>query len=423
MAGGDLVTDLSRAAAEALDAADPLARFRDRFVITDPGLLYVDGNSLGRLPAATRERVAAAVDDWGARMVSGWPDWIELPEQVGDRLGRAVLGAGPGEALVCDSTTVNLYKLASAALDVREGAIVVDADDFPTDRYVLAGLARANHRELRLMRTDPVAGPSPDDVARACAGGPVALVCLSLVGYRSGALGDVPAIADEAHAGGGLMLWDLSHAAGSVPVHLGRDGADLAVGCTYKYLNAGPGAPAFLWARRGLVDELGSPIQGWFGQREQFAMGPEYDPQPGIARFAAGTPPIAGIVAVDEGVRLAEEAGIDALWAKAQGLTGLAVELHDAWLTPLGFSLGSPRDAVQRGAHVALRHPDAWRICRALIEHARVVPDFREPDSVRLGLPPLYTRFVDVWDALDRLRSLVTAGTHRTVAATRSRVT
>jgi kynureninase len=251
----------------------------------------------------------------------------------------------------------------------------------------------------------------------------VALVCLSLLGYRSGALGNVHAIADEAHAGGGLMLWDLSHAAGSVPVHLGRDGADLAVGCTYKYLNAGPGAPAFLWARRGLVDDLGSPIQGWFGQREQFAMGPEYDPQPGIARFAAGTPPVAGIVAVDEGVRLVEEAGIDALWAKAQGLTGLAVELHDAWLTPLGFSLGSPRDPAQRGAHVAVRHPDAWRICRALIEHARVVPDFREPDSVRLGLPPLYTRFVDVWDALDRLRSLVTAGTHRTVAATRNRVT
>jgi kynureninase len=418
-----VVSDFSRATAEALDAADRLAGFRDRFVITDPRLLYVDGNSLGRLPVATRERLADAVEDWGARMVRGWPEWIDLPAQVGDRLGRAVLGAGPGETLVCDSTTVNLYKLASAALDLREGAMVVDAADFPTDRYVLAGLARARGRELRLLRTDQVAGPSPDDLTRARAAGPVALVCLSLVGYRSGALVNPATMADEAHAGGGLMLWDLSHAAGSVPIDLERDGADLAVGCTYKYLNAGPGAPAFLWARPDLADELRSPIQGWFGQREQFAMGPDYDPQAGILRFAAGTPPIAGVMAVDEGVRLVEEAGIDPLWAKAQALTGLATELHDAWLAPLGFSLGSPRDPSRRGAHVALRHPDAWPICRALIEHALVVPDFREPDSVRIGLPPLYTRFVDVWDALDRLRSLVEAGTHRTVAATRSRVT
>jgi kynureninase len=417
------VTDLSRHGAEALDAADPLARFRDGFVVTDPDLLYVDGNSLGRLPVATRERLMTAVDEWGARMVTGWPDWIELPAQVGDRLGRAVLGAGPGETLVCDSTTVNLYKLASAALELREGAIVADAGDFPTDRYVLAGLARARGRDLRLLSGDPVTGPGAEEVARACGDGPVALVCLSLVGYRNGALLNARAMADEARAGGALMLWDLSHAVGAVPLHLERDGADLAIGCTYKYLNAGPGAPAFLWARPDLVDALRSPIQGWFGQRDQFAMGPQYDPQPGIGRFATGTPPIAGILAVEEGVRLAEEAGIDALWAKAQALTALAVELHDAWLAPLGFSLGSPRDPGRRGAHVALRHLEAWPICRALIERARVVPDFREPDSVRLGLPPLYTRFVDVWDALDRLRALVEAGTHRTVGTVRRRVT
>jgi kynureninase len=356
-------------------------------------------------------------------MVTGWPEWIELPERVGDRLGQAVLDARSGETLVCDSTTVNLYKLASAALDLREGAIVADAADFPTDRYVLAGLARTRRRELRLLETDPIVGPAPDDVARACADGPVAVVCLSLVGYRNGALVEARATADEAHTGGGLMLWDLSHAAGPVPIHLERDGADLAVGCTYKYLNAGPGAPAFLWARPGLVDELQSPIQGWFGQRDQFAMGPVYDPQAGIARFAAGSPPVAGILAVDEGVRLVEEAGVEAQWAKAQALTSLAVDLHDGWLTRLGFSLGSPRDPSRRGAHVALRHPEAWPICRALIEHARVVPDFREPDSVRLGFPPLYTRFVDVWDALDRLRSLVESGVQRTIEATRSRVT
>jgi kynureninase len=396
-----------RAYAEELDARDALAGFHDRFVHEDGDRIYLDGNSLGRLPRVTAERLAARVDEWGSRLVTGWTDWIELPERVGDMLANHVLGARPGEVLVADSTTVNLYKLASVALDLRPGAIVVDPHEFPTDRYVLEGLAAARGRELRL--TDPSAP----------VGGDVALVCLSLVSYRSGELVDMAAV--EEAAGDAIVLWDLSHAAGAVPIDLAH--ADLAVGCTYKYLSAGPGAPAFLYVRQSLQDALRSPIQGWFGQREQFLMGPRFEPEAGIARFHAGTPSILGLTAVEAGVELVAEAGIEPLRRKSEALTALAVELHDLWLVPLGFELGSPRDPARRGAHVSLRHPDAWRICRALIERAGVIPDFRLPDSVRLGLPPLYTRFTDVWDALDRLRRLVEDQAYADVDPALTRVT
>ena len=419
MAGPDLT---ARERAEALDAADPLRSFRDRFEHGDGRRIYVDGNSLGRLSTDARDALHAAVDDWGRRLVTGWHDWIDAPARTGDALGAAALGAAPGQVLACDSTTVNLYKLAGAAIRARSGRVVADASDFPTDRYVLAGLAADHGRELRMLAGDPVDGPSPADVERACAGG-AALVCLSIVNYRSGALADVEGITAAAHAAGALALWDTCHAAGAVPVARDRDGADLAVGCTYKYLNAGPGAPAFLYVRAGLQEELRSPVQGWFGQRDQFAMGPDYEPAPGIDRFLAGTPPILGLAAVEAGAAMLAEAGIAAVAAKAAALTGLAVELVDARLAPLGFTLGTPRDPARRGAHVSLRHPDAWRICRALIERADVVPDFRAPDSIRFGLPPLYTRFVDVWDAVDRLAGIVARGEHERVDAAAARVT
>lgn len=410
----------SRAAAAALDADDPLAAFRERFVLDEGDRVYVDGNSLGRLPLAARDRIARLVDEWGERLVTAWPDWIDAPLRAGDHLARACLGAAPGTVLVADSTTVNLYKLAAAVLAARPGrpVLVTDAGEFPTDRYVLQGLG-----EVRLLDADPVDGPTPDDVADACAGGDVGLVCLSLVSYRSGALADVGAITTAAHRAGALVLWDLSHAAGAVEVELDASGADLAVGCTYKYLNGGPGSPAYLYVRRGLQEALRSPIQGWFGQREQFAMGPAYEPLPGIGRFAAGTPPILGIAAVEAGVELVEEAGIAAIQAKAAALTTLAVELADERLAPLGFELGTPRDPARRGAHVALRHPQAWQVCQALLARADVVPDFRGPDVVRFGLPPLYTRFVDVWDAVDRTARLVAAGEHEPFPVERARVT
>ena len=408
----------TREDALALDRDEPLAPFRDRFVIDDDNRIYADGNSLGRLPKETVARLSQRVDEWGERLVSAWPDWIDLPVRAGDLLARDVLGARAGEVIVSDSTTVNLYKLARAAIAARPGAIVTDTANFPTDRYVLAGVG-----ELLQFESDEIYGPSADDVERACTGGDVSLVCLSHVAYRSGALADVAAITAAAHAAGTLVLWDLSHSAGAVAVELEADDVDLAVGCTYKYLNAGPGAPAFLYVRESLQGELRSPIQGWFGQRNQFEMGAAYDPEPGIAKFLAGTPPILDLTAVEAGVELVAEAGIDALREKSVRLTELVIELHDAWLEPLGFALGSPRDAARRGAHVALSHDDAWQICRALIERADVVPDFRRPNVVRLGLPPLYTRFVDAWDMVDRLRRLVESGEYREVDAGTARVT
>jgi kynureninase len=412
------VTD--RAHAERLDAADPLARFRDRFVTDDPDVLYLDGNSLGRLPLATRERLHAIVDQWGSELVSAWHEWIDMPERAGDLLATEVLGARPGEVIVTDSTTVNLFKLASAVLDTRAGEVVTDTGNFPTDRYVLEGVARRHGRELRLFEADPLHGPQPEEVEAACSDGEVALVSLSQVGYRSGALADMEAIG---RAAGAPVMWDVSHSAGAVPIELERRGIELAVGCTYKYLNAGPGAPAFLYVREELQPALRTPIQGWFGQREQFQMERAYDPEPGVRGFLAGTPPILALAAVEEGARLVGEAGIDALRDKAMALTELVVELHDAHLAPLGFELASPRDATRRGGHVSLAHAEAWPICRALIERARVIPDFRGPDSIRLGLPPLYTRFTDVYDALERLRVLVERGEHRVLQTSRLRVT
>ena len=402
---------MTRDEAVALDAADPLAGFRERFVLGDGDRIYLDGNSLGRLPVATRERLRADVDQWGERLVSGWPDWIDVPARVGDLLAEHVLGARPGEVLVGDSTTVNLYKLCAAALDLHAGPLVIERASFPTDRYVLEGLAAQRGLELRLV----------DDVAAALDG--AALVVHSHVDYRSGEIADIPGLTERARAAGARVVWDLCHSAGAVPVDLRAGGAELAVGCTYKYLNGGPGAPAFLYVAGELQERLRSPIWGWFGQRDQFAMERDYDPAEGVARFAAGTPTILALAAVEEGVRVTAEAGVAGLREKSVAQCELIVALHDEWLAPLGFELGSPRDGARRGSHVSVRHPEAWPICRALIERANVIPDFRGPDSIRLGVAPLYTRFVDVWDALDRLRGLVERGEQRLVEQARGRVT
>ncbi len=406
--------------AEKLDRDDPLASFCERFVIADGERIYADGNSLGRLPLHAAVRVDGLMAEWGELLVTGWSRWIELPVKVGDLLAQ-VVGAHRGEVLACDSTTVNLYKLAHAALDLRPGAIVVDEHEFPTDRYVLEGVATRRGVPLRRLACDPVAGPQPDEVAAACDG--AGLVVLSLVNYRSGALADLPAITAAAHEAGALILWDLSHAAGAVEIGLSEHGVDLAIGCTYKYLNAGPGSPAFLYVRADLQDELRSPIQGWFGQRDQFRMGPAYEPAEGVERFHAGTPPIVGLAAVQAAVEVALEAGIAAARAKSRALTELTVRLYDERLEPLGFRLASPRDPDRRGGHVSLAHEDGWQICRALIELADVVPDFRGPDTIRLGFAPLYSRFVDVWDAHDRIAGLVESGRYRDVPADRLRVT
>jgi kynureninase len=422
----EIVTTIrtDRAHAEELDAADPLAGFRDRFVRDDKSLIYLDGNSLGPLPIATEARIAEVVrQEWGGGLVRSWASWIELPRRAGDLIGEHLVGAAPGQVAVCDSTTVNLYKLAAAALAARPGrnVIVTDDDNFPTDRYVLAGLAAQHGCELRMIATDRNDGVS-EDAVRAATDERTAVVSLSHVAYRSGALADMAAITAIAHEAGALMLWDLCHSVGAVPVELDASGADLAIGCTYKYVNAGPGAPAFLYVRDGLQDAMSQPVQGWFGQRDQFAMGPGYDPAPGIEKFLTGTPQIIGTAAVEEGARLLGEAGIGRLRAKGIALTELLIGLADEWLAPHGFTVASPRPSARRGAHVTLHHRDAWQLSQALIK-AGVIGDYRTPDRLRLGPAPIITRFTDVWDALDALRRIAGDRSYAGLAAERGRVT
>ena len=407
-----------RRCADALDEADPLRAFRDRFMpFNGPDvdrLIYLDGNSLGRPPLSAFDRLHDVVaSDWAGGLIRSWetpmpgrPTWMEHPAAVGDLLGTALLGAGPGQVVVSDSTTVNLYKLAAAALDARPDrrTIITEAGNFPTDRYVLEGLAAARGLRVQYVDVASDAGLSTSDLV-GMLDTDTALVCLSHVDYRSAAIADVAGITRAVHDVGALVLWDLCHSLGSMPIELDAAGVDLAVGCTYKYLNAGPGAPAFLFVRRELQASLRQPIWGWFGQRDQFAMGAAYDPAATIARFTTGTPNILGITLVEVGVELLAEAGIDRLRAKGIALTAYLVELFDVWLAPLGFELASPRDASLRGSHISLRHRDALRLCRALVE-AQVVPDYREPDLIRLGVAALTTSFADIHEAMRRLRNV-----------------
>lgn len=409
-----------------MDRDDPLAPFRDRFVLdADDGSetrrIYLDGNSLGRLPHATVERLRAVVEgEWGQGLVGSWNRWIDLAREGGDLLSTALLGGDAGEAALADSTTVNLYKALAAALEARpeRRSIVTDVGNFPTDRYVVQGLAAARGLTIRWVPSDP----SVDDVGAAL-DDDVAVVTLSHVAFTSGALIDMAAITEAAHHAGALTVWDLSHSVGVVPIALRSSCADLAVGCTYKYLNGGPGAPAFVYVRHEIQDDLRQPVWGWFGQRAQFEMAERYDPAPGIDRWLVGTPPVLSLVAAMEGIRVTADAGIDAVRAKSERLVALLERLTDEWLAPLGFEVRTPRDAAARGSHLALGHPEAWRLCRALIEHAGVVPDFRPPDVVRLGLAPLYTRYVDVWDAAVRLRLAAEGRLWEWVPPNRPRVT
>ncbi len=413
-----------RSYAQELDAADQLAPFRDRFVRQDRELIYLDGNSLGPLPVRTQARIAEVVDqDWGVGLVRSWDRWIQLPRQAGDMLGEHLLGAVPGQVIVCDSVTVNLYKLAWAAVDARPGrdVVITDDDNFPTDRYVLQGMAAQRGCELRVIHTDMDNGISEEALAEAL-DDRVALVALSHVAYRSGGLADMTKLTDLIHRAGALVLWDLCHSVGAVPVELDASGADLAVGCTYKYVNAGPGAPGFLYVREDLQALLCQPIWGWFGQHDQFAMGPRYDPAPGIDSFLTGTPNIIGSVAVEEGARLLGEAGLAALRAKSIELTSYLIALADEWLMSLGFMIASPRDAARRGGHVTLRHDDAWPISQALIR-ANVVGDYRTPDRLRLAPVPLTTSFTEVFDAMDRLREVAATKSYADVPLEPHRVT
>lgn len=401
-----------RSHAQQLDAQDELAPFRQRFVIANPDLIYLDGNSLGRLPQATTGTLNELVETaWGERLIRGWNEgWIEAPARVGGRIAH-LLGAQPDEVIIADSTSVNLFKLLVAALQSLPDRhkIVTDDLNFPSDLYIMQGAARLLGREVEIVvvpSPDGIYGPV-DGLAEAIDGN-TAVLSLSHTVFKSGYTYDMAALTDVAHQAGALTLWDLSHSAGSVLVDLNEAQADLAVGCTYKYLNGGPGSPAFLYVRRDLQEKLHNPISGWMGQRNAFDFGLTYEPAAGLQRFLTGTPSVLAITAVSTGVDLLLEAGMDRLRAKSVAQTDYLLALWQAWLEPLGFRLNSPRESQWRGSHVSLGHADGWRIAQALIQEANILPDFRRPDNIRLGIAPLYTSYTEIYDALVRLRRVVT---------------
>ncbi|MEN9956489.1 MAG: hypothetical protein RIR46_97 [Actinomycetota bacterium] len=426
-----------RAFAEALDAADPLAHYRDQFVITDPDLCYLDGNSLGRLPKATVERVANFVtNEWGRELVDGWAHWIDEATTAGDLLGRAVLGAAAGQTLVCDTTSVNFYQLCSAAIQARPDrkTVIIDAANFPTDRYILAGIAEAHGLNLVTLDNDGSGGPGSvaidceNELITAEALAPhlnddVALVTLQAIHYRSGSRPDIRAITDLCRANGTLVVWDASHAAGAIELDFDDNGVDLAVGCTYKYGNAGPGSPAWLYVAKRMQAELRVPIQGWFAQDKQFEMGPFFEPSNQMRRFQIASPSIIGIRGVQASFEMIEQASIRAISHKAAVGTDMMVALFDAWLAPLGFTLLTPRESSKRGGHITVGHPDAKAIAAGMRKLANVIPDYRTPNSIRLAIAPLPTSFVEVFDGMARMRDLVASGDYLNIEDNGSRVT
>jgi kynureninase len=399
------------APAHRLDADDPLAPFRARFVVADPRLIYLDGNSLGRLPQAAAALAERALQQqWGERLIRSWNEgWMELPGRVGAKIAR-LIGAQADEVIVADSTSVNLFKLAAAALAARPGRRRILSDDlqFPSDLYILQGLVELVGQGHRLeIAPSPDGIHGPVETLRRRLDSDVALLVLSLTAFKSAYTYDLAALTAAAHQVGALILWDLSHAAGAVPVDLNAAGADLAVGCTYKYLNGGPGAPAFLFIRRDLQERLTNPISGWMGRARPFEFALDYHPAPGLTRFLSGTPAILSLAPVEAGVDLLLEAGMAAVREKSIRQTDYLIHLWETMLAPLGYTLNSPRQAERRGSHLALGHADGWRIAQALIHDLGVLPDFRAPDNIRLGVTPLYTTYSELYTAALALHDAV----------------
>jgi kynureninase len=388
---------------------DPLAHYRDRFVGAETDLVYFDGNSLGRPLKVTAERLRDfVIEEWGGRLIRGWDErWFDLPLVLGDRIARTCLGAAPGQVAVGDSTTVLLYKLMHAAVAARPGRteIIIDRDNFPTDRYVAEGVARECGLELRWVEVDRTAGVTPELLGDAVSER-TALVVASHVAYRSAYLADGAELTRIAHDAGALILWDLSHSAGSVPVELDAWGADLAVGCTYKYLNGGPGAPAYCYVAERHLDRLTQPIQGWMGAADPFLMGPVYTPTQGIRRFLSGTPAVTAMIAIGDLLDLLDEVGIAAVREKSIGLTEHTIALADEHLADLGVTVASPRDPDRRGGHVTLHHPEMERVVVALWERD-VIPDYRDPGGLRVGLSPLSTSYGEVDRGLLAVKELL----------------
>ena len=412
------VNPRSRQDCLALDALDPLAALRDQFALPD-GVIYLDGNSLGVLSRATATRVQQVVQqEWGTDLIRSWntAGWIDLPQRVGNKIAKLV-GAGENELVVADSTSVNLFKVLSAALrivqaDTPKGAptrrcIVSERSNFPTDLYIAESLAHDHGMRLVLVEPDEIAQHLNADLA---------VLMLTQVNYRTGRLHDMAALTQAAHAAGGLAVWDLAHSAGALPVDLRGSNADFAVGCGYKYLNGGPGAPAFVWAHPRHAERFWQPLAGWMGHAAPFEFTPGYRPAPGIARYLCGTPPVLSLAALECGVDTVLEVfngfgDMHALRRKSVALTELFIELVEARCA--GLQLASPRDASRRGSQVSFSHPSSgYPIMQALIARG-VIGDFRAPDILRFGFTPLYTRFIDVWDAVEQLVQVLHSGEWR----------
>jgi kynureninase len=423
-----MVTD--REYALSLDEKDPLRGFKSLFMITDPEMCYLDGNSLGRLPLATVSAVNEFMtDEWAAEVVTGWSHWVDEAQPTGDLLGRATLGAAAGQVLVCDTTSVNFYQLALAAINARPGrkTIITDAANFPTDRYILDGIAKQLGLNLVIIDNESPGSTENEritpEILEKYLNSDVALVTLEVIQYRSGARNDIKSLTDLVRSHGAFLLWDASHAVGAIEMNFDANGVDIAVGCTYKYGNSGPGSPAWLYVNKRVQAELQAPIQGWFSQGDQFGMGPVFERAQGIRGFQIASPSIIGLRCVNSAFSMIEEATIAAIAHKAAVGTQMMIDLYDAWLADLGFTLLTSRNVQERGGHISLGHPDAARICVALRQFARVIPDYRTPSSIRLAIAPLPTSYVEVWDGFQRMRDLVASRQYEKVANSDSRVT
>jgi len=411
-----------------LDEQDKLASYRSRFIISEPDLVYFDGNSLGRLTKASVERARQTVEDeWGKELIRGWnKGWWESPARVGEKIAQ-LIGAAKRQVIVGDTTSINLFKLTMAALALlpERRRIVTDTLNFPSDLYILQGCAQLlgdKHKIVRIGSNDSDITPDLAALERAM-DNDTALVTLSHVVFKSGYLYDMAAVTELAHRKGALVLWDLSHSAGVVPIALDQCNVDFAIGCTYKYLNGGPGAPAFLYVNQSLQDRVSSPIWGWWGQNQPFAFDLDYVPAQGVNRFLVGTQPMLSLITMETALDPLLEAGVEAIRAKSVLLTEYASYLTDHLLAPLGFSLGSPRDPARRGSHISIRHEEGYRISRALIEEMKLIPDFREPDNIRLGFAPLYTTFHEVWEGFNRIQRVVTEKRYENFPKQRATVT
>ena len=412
------------AEALALDASDPLRDQHDLYVHTDDDLIYLDGNSLGRLPEATIEVVEDVTRrQWGDRLIRSWNEnWWDLQLHIGDLLAP-LLGASRGEVIISDSTSVNLYKLALSAVNAapERSKIVTDDLNFPTDLYILEGIARQLDKELVIVGSDGVHGPLEGLEAEIDES--TALVSLSHTVFKSGYTYDIGDINEIAHRAGALTLWDCSHSVGVVPIALNANESDLAVGCTYKYLNGGPGSPAFIYVRSDLQEPLENPITAWWGHAKPFSFDLDFRPVSGIRRFHTGTMPILSLAAAEAGITGVAKVGIDVIRAKSVAMTEYLIAQWDIHLRPLGFVLATPTDPGRRGSHISLGHEEAWPITRALIDAGRVLPDFRSPDNIRLGLSPLYNTFMNVHTAMQRLKLILESKTHEAFAGVDKAVT